>query len=200
MVEGGQAVQVAELALSQLERRLSVRGVNVAMSPVLEPTRTGGATSHTASGTYWEAAVDDLPFGQRQGDGRLTPSSSDLNTLSPVNCVSQAEVAVHGAIPGRVSRRPRSSRSLVVLRISSRREFVNARNDINRVAREAEAQIQSEAVHLRDSTVAAQLQAQREIAQARVKAQAAAAAKAANAEAANAIALVEAEAQNEPGQ
>jgi hypothetical protein len=63
MVEGGQAVQNAELALSQLEGRLSLRGVNVAMSPVLEPTRTGGAIAQTGSGTYWEAAVDDLPFG-----------------------------------------------------------------------------------------------------------------------------------------
>jgi hypothetical protein len=201
MVEGSQAVQGAELALSQLEGRLSLRGVNVAMSPVLEPTRTGGVTAHTASGAYWEAAVDDLPFGQLQGDGGLTSSSSDLNALSPVNCVSQAEVWVW--VPGRVLGRPRSSRSSVVSRISSMREFVNAHNDIDWAAREAEGQIQSEEIYLRDSTVAAQLQAQREIAQVRAQAQVAAAqaqaqaqaAAAVAAEAANAIALVEAEAQ-----
>jgi hypothetical protein len=125
MVEGSQAVQDAELALSQLEGRLSLRGANVAMSPVLMPTRTGGAIAQTGSGTYWEAAVNELPFGQLQGDGRLIPSSSDLNALSPGNCVSQAEVAVHDAIPRRVS---------VISCVSLRSDFLNARNDIDRVA------------------------------------------------------------------
>jgi hypothetical protein len=99
--------------------------------------------------------------------------------------VSQAEVAVHNAIPGRVLGRPHSSWSSVVSRVSLRHDFVDAHNDIDQVAREAEAQIQDEEVCLRGSTVTAQLRAQRDIAKARALA----------AEAVNAVALVEAEAQ-----
>jgi hypothetical protein len=174
-VEDGQVVQNAELALTQLEGRLSLRGENVAMSSVLMPTRTGGATAPTGSGIFWEAAVNDLPYGQLQEGERLRTSSSDLNALSPVNCVSQAEVMVHNAMPGKVRRRTHSSRSSVVSRVSSRRNFANARSDIDRVAREAEEQIQNE-VTLRDSTVAAQLLAQSERAQAAKTAKAAKAA------------------------
>jgi hypothetical protein len=176
MVEGGQVVQDAELALSQLEGRLSLRGKNVAMSPVLMPTRTGGAIAQTGLGTFWEAAVDDLPFGQLQGDEGLTTSSTDLNALSPVNCVSQAEVTVHNAMPGGVLRRTHSSRSSVISRVSSTRDFANARSDIDRVALEAEVQVQNEEVTLRDSTVAAQLLAQGESAHAATAAKAAKAA------------------------
>jgi hypothetical protein len=67
-VEDGQVVQNAELALTQLEGRLSLRVENVAMSPVLRSARTVGATAPTGSGTFWEVAVDDLPYGQLQED------------------------------------------------------------------------------------------------------------------------------------
>jgi hypothetical protein len=87
-VEDAQVVQNAELALTQLEGRLSLRGENVAMSPVLMSTRTVGATAPTGSGVFWEAAVDDLPYGQIQEEERLMTSSSDLNVLPSVNCVS----------------------------------------------------------------------------------------------------------------
>jgi uncharacterized protein YtpQ (UPF0354 family) len=52
MVEGGQVVQDAELALSQLEGRLSLKGENVAITPVVMPTRTGGAIAQTGSGIF----------------------------------------------------------------------------------------------------------------------------------------------------
>jgi hypothetical protein len=130
------------------------------MSPVLMSTRTGGATAPTGSGTFWEVAVDDLPYGQLQEEERLMTSSSDLNTLSTVNCMSQAEVTVHNTMPGKVRRRTHSSRSSIVSCVSSRRDFANARSGINRVAREGEMQVQNEEVTLRDSTVEAQLLAQ----------------------------------------
>jgi hypothetical protein len=114
-------VQNAELALTQLEGRLSLRGESVAMSPVVRSTRTGGATAPTGSGTFWEVAVDNLPYGQLQEEGRLMMSSSDLTDLPSVNCVSQAEVAVHNTMPGEVRRQMHSSRSSVVLRVLSRR-------------------------------------------------------------------------------
>jgi hypothetical protein len=155
-------VQNAELALNQLEGRLSLRGENVAMSPVLMSTRTVGATVPTGSGIFGEAAVDDLPYGQTQEEERLMTSSSDLNVLPSVNCVSQAGVTVHSAMPGEVRRRTHSPRSLIVSHISSRRDFAKARSGINRVAREAEMQVQNEEVTLGDSTVEAQLLAQSE--------------------------------------
>jgi hypothetical protein len=74
--------------------------------------------------------------------------------------VSQADVTVHNVMPGGVLRRTHFLRSLVVSRVSSRRDFANARSDIDRVAWEAEVQVQNEEVTLRDSTVAAQLLAQ----------------------------------------
>jgi hypothetical protein len=70
-VEDSQGVQNAELALTQLERRLSLRGENVAMSPGLRLARTVGATAPTGSEAFWEVAVDDLPYGQLQEDERL---------------------------------------------------------------------------------------------------------------------------------
>jgi regulator of protease activity HflC (stomatin/prohibitin superfamily) len=132
--------------------------------------------AYTGSGTFWEVAADELPFGHLQGDEGLTTSSSDLNILFPVNCMSQAEVAVHNAMPGGVLRHTHSSRSSVVSRVLSRRNFANVHSDIDRVAREAEMQVQNEEVTLRDSTVAAQLLAQSKRAQAAKTAKAAKAA------------------------
>jgi hypothetical protein len=93
-------------------------------------------------------------------------SSSDIIVLSSVNCVSQAGVAVHKVTSGEVQRRTHSSRSSVVSHVSSRRDFVDERNDIDQVAREAEMQVHNEEVTLRDSTVQAQLLAQGERARA----------------------------------
>jgi hypothetical protein len=145
-----------QLALTQL----------VAMSPGLRLARTVGATAPNGSDTFWEVAVDDLPYGQLQEDERLMTSSSDINVLPSVNCVSQAGVTVHNVIPGKVRRRTHSSRSSIVSRVSSRRDLADARSNIDRVARKAEMQVQNEEVTLRDSTVEAQLLAQGERARA----------------------------------
>jgi hypothetical protein len=68
--------------------------------------------------------------------------------------------------PGEVRWRTHSSRSSIVSRVSLRRDFADARSGIDRVAREAEMQVQNEEVTLRDSTVEAQLLAQGERARA----------------------------------
>jgi hypothetical protein len=63
-VEDGQVVQNAELALTNLERRLSLRGENIAMSPGLRLAQTVDITTPNGSEAFWEVAVDDLHYDQ----------------------------------------------------------------------------------------------------------------------------------------
>jgi hypothetical protein len=181
VMEDGQIVQNAERALTDLERRLSLRGEDIATSSVLTQIVDTSTSAlrvdrppNGRSEAFWEVMADELPFGQPQENESL--SSSNIDAIPSVNGVSQAGVTVHRVTSGEIQRRTHSSRSSVVSNVSSRVDFADARSGVDRVAKEAEMQVQNEEVTLRDSTIKAQFLAQSEKVRAATAARAAKAA------------------------
>jgi hypothetical protein len=171
VMEDVQIVQNAERALTDLERRLSLRGEDIATSSVLTQVVDTSTSAlrvdcppNGRSEAFWEVVDEELPFGQPQGDENL--SSSNIDAIPFVNDVSQTGVTVHRVTSGEIQQRTHSSRVSVASNASSRVDFADARNGVDRVAKEAEMQVQNEEVNLRDSTIKAQLLAQNEKVQA----------------------------------
>jgi hypothetical protein len=195
VVEDVQIIQNAERALDNLERRLSLREEDIATSSILTQVVDTSTSALRAEcppkarlEAFWEVVDGELLFDQPQGDGDL--SSSNVDVVPFVNDVSQTGVTVHRVTSGEIQRQTHSSRVSVASNASSRVDYTDARNDVDRVAKEAEMQVQNEEVNLRDSTIRAQLLAQNE------KVQAATAARVAKAQAAAAAAAAVAQAQS----
>jgi hypothetical protein len=178
--EGSQEMVDTEELLSQVEGRLCL----MITSPVTATTGREGPGMLT-SGDFWEATFDGLLLNQcpdtpEPNLGLYYDCLSDEITSTFVDHVSQVEKVDRDVTSGESALRCRSNRSSAVLRASSRRNFVAAQNKVDWVAREAEAQIQSEEVRFCECTLAAKNQAQVAVAQAQERAQAAEAEEARN--------------------
>jgi hypothetical protein len=143
-----QIIQNAERSLADLERRLNVREEDVATSSVLTQIIDTSTSVLRAdcppkdrSEAFWEVGDGD-------GDGQPQEdlSSSNIDVIPLVNGVSQTGVTVHRVTSGEIQQRTFSSRVSVVSNASSKVDFTDARNGVDRVAKEAEMQIQSEEV------------------------------------------------------
>jgi hypothetical protein len=132
--EGSQEMIDAEELLSQVEGRLCL----TIMSPVMATTGHEGPGMLT-SGDFGEATIDGLLLNQRPDTpepnlGLYFDCLSDKITSIFVNHVSQVETVDRDMISGESALRCRLNRLLVVSRASSRRDFVAARNKVDRVA------------------------------------------------------------------